>query len=58
MMIFTLQGEELGGDFGKAFPLVVFGGFSILAGCLALLLPETLHKKLPETINDAVQFGS
>ncbi|XP_061167471.1 organic cation transporter protein-like isoform X1 [Saccostrea echinata] len=52
------SGEEIGGDFGKAFPLVVFGAVSILAGCLALVLPETLHRKLPETIEDAKIFGS
>ncbi|XP_055954748.1 organic cation transporter protein-like [Patella vulgata] len=45
------------GDFGTALPLLVFGGASVAAGLLSLLLPETLNQTLPETIEDAKQFG-
>ena len=47
----------MGGNFGKALPLLVFGCFSVTAGLSALLLPETLRKELPETIQDGIQFG-
>ncbi|XP_059154009.1 organic cation transporter protein-like [Physella acuta] len=42
---------------GKALPLIIFGGSSILAGLLALLLPETSKKNLPDTIEEAKNFG-
>ncbi|XP_045198044.2 organic cation transporter protein-like [Mercenaria mercenaria] len=44
------------GDMGHALPMVVFGGASIVAGILTLLLPETVNRPLPETIEDAEQF--
>ena len=47
----------MGGDFGKALPLLVFGAFSLVAGLLTLVLPETLHKDLPDTIEDGLKFG-
>ena len=34
-------------------PLILFGGLSVLAGGLALFLPETSGKPLPQTIEDA-----
>ncbi|XP_046583279.1 organic cation transporter protein-like [Haliotis rubra] len=46
-------GVLLGGDMKVALPLIVFGGLSIAAGLLTLFLPETLKRRLPETIEDA-----
>ncbi|XP_069140758.1 organic cation transporter protein-like [Argopecten irradians] len=51
------SGDLVGGKFGKALPLVIFGAFSVSAGLMCLLLPETLHKKLPETIEDGINFN-
>lgn len=48
----------IGGKFGQAVPLVIFGGASVLAGVLSLKLPETLDENLPETIEDGIQFGT
>lgn len=31
---------------------------SILAGVLTLVFPETLHKKLPDTVTEAENIGS
>ncbi|XP_074033259.1 organic cation transporter protein isoform X3 [Leptinotarsa decemlineata] len=41
------------GIFYKPLPMIVFGGLSILAGILALQLPETRGIKLPETVKEA-----
>jgi len=41
----------------KRLPTLVFGGVAILAALLALLLPETLHKEMPQTIKDGEHFG-
>ncbi|XP_033740180.1 organic cation transporter protein-like [Pecten maximus] len=44
------------GNLGRAVPLVVFGGASVVAGILSLWLPETNNKDLPETIQDGRLF--
>ncbi|XP_076466443.1 organic cation transporter protein-like [Babylonia areolata] len=49
--------DLVGGQFGQALPLLVFGSATVGAGFLCLLLPETLHKHLPETLEDAKMFG-
>ncbi|ESO89334.1 hypothetical protein LOTGIDRAFT_106021 [Lottia gigantea] len=56
-MVAPYIGRVIGGDFGRAFPLMMFGGLSIAAGLLCLLLPETLKKDLPENINDGKLLG-
>jgi OCT family organic cation transporter-like MFS transporter 4/5 len=43
--------------FHAFLPLLVFGGFAFTAGILALLLPETLGIKLPDTIAQAENIG-
>lgn len=39
------------------FPLLIFGTLSFISGLLSLYLPETLNKKLPETIEEGEHFG-
>ncbi|XP_023931563.1 organic cation transporter protein-like [Lingula anatina] len=38
---------------GKSIPLVIFGAASVVAGIMALALPETANCPLPETIEEA-----
>ncbi|CAF3944130.1 unnamed protein product, partial [Adineta steineri] len=38
-------------------PTVLFGGLSLLAALVILILPETLNKTLPQTIEDTEQMG-
>lgn len=44
---FTLQGAV-----HPAIPVIIFGIFSCTAGVFALMLPETLNKRMPETVAD------
>ncbi|RUS90445.1 hypothetical protein EGW08_001786 [Elysia chlorotica] len=46
-------GSTIGGPFGKTLPQLVFGFSAILCGILALFLPETARRKLPETVEEA-----
>nr|XP_027233980.1 organic cation transporter protein-like [Penaeus vannamei] len=39
------------------FPLVFLGVASVLGGVVALFLPETLHRDLPQTMSDGESFG-
>ena len=39
-------------------PSVLFGVIAISAGLLSLLLPETLGKQLPESIEEAEHFST
>ena len=38
-------------------PILIVGCLTIVAGLLTLLLPETLHAALPDTIEDVEEFG-
>jgi OCT family organic cation transporter-like MFS transporter 4/5 len=46
----------IGGKFGQAEPLVIIGALAVGAGLLSLLLPETLNRKLPDTLAEGEQF--
>lgn len=39
------------------FPLIIFGIIALIGGIMSLVLPETLNKKLPETIEEGEAFG-
>ncbi|XP_070190982.1 organic cation transporter protein-like [Littorina saxatilis] len=45
-------GLLVGGRFRDALPLVVMGSPALVVGLFSLWLPETLHTRLPETIED------
>ena len=46
------------GDINERLPFIVLGGSALLGGIFALLnLPETLGKKLPETMQEALDLG-
>ncbi|KAI5704896.1 hypothetical protein M8J75_009800 [Diaphorina citri] len=38
-------------------PLVIMGVISVLGGIIGLRLPETLHQKLPQTVEEGEEFG-
>jgi len=38
-------------------PLMVMGALLTVGGMFSLLLPETLHQSLPNTIEDGEEFG-
>ncbi|GLG98471.1 Organic cation transporter protein [Gryllus bimaculatus] len=44
-------------SFDKTLPSVIFASIAILSGLLSLLMPETLHKPMPQTIQDGEEFG-
>jgi len=48
--------DAVGGHVGRQLPLVIFGVLSIVGGFLALPLPETRHRPLPETIDDVEHY--
>ena len=54
--VLSIQALYVEGRFARAVPLVIFGGLGVLAGLLALSLPETFHRNLPDTIKDAVNL--
>ncbi|XP_066139089.1 organic cation transporter protein-like isoform X2 [Euwallacea fornicatus] len=42
----------------ESLPLISFSAMSILAGLLTMIFPETLHKKLPDTVKEAENIGN
>jgi len=45
-------------DYWRPLPLIVYGVFALSGGLLSLMLPETLNKKLPETLEDVENLGN
>jgi OCT family organic cation transporter-like MFS transporter 4/5 len=37
--------------------LLIYGALALVGGLLSLLLPETLNRKLPDTIAEGEMFG-
>ena len=50
--VFSLQK-----DIWPAMPTLIFAVLAFLSGGLTFILPETLNKKLPESMEEAEQFG-
>jgi hypothetical protein len=44
-------------NISPVLPLLVLGTLGVLGGILALFLPETLDKDLPQTLQDGENFG-
>ncbi|XP_061396833.1 organic cation transporter protein-like [Musca vetustissima] len=45
------------GQIWRPLPLIICGALAFLGGLLSLMLPETLNKPMPETIEDGERFG-
>lgn len=41
----------------QPLPLLIFGSLALFGGIISLILPETLNRKLPETIEEGEAFG-
>ncbi|GIY96430.1 organic cation transporter 1 [Caerostris extrusa] len=46
------------GIYNKAIPFLIIGAMCVVAGLTAPLVPETLHKQLPQTIKGSEEFGT
>ena len=44
-------------DYWTPLPLIIYGVLAFTGGTMALLLPETLGKELPDTIQEGEEFG-
>ncbi|XP_040063043.2 solute carrier family 22 member 13 [Ixodes scapularis] len=42
--------------YGRPIPLILMGGMSFLLAALTFPMPETLHQRLPETLDDGERF--
>ena len=41
----------------QELPLIIFASFSLVGGIMVLMLPETLGRKLPETLEEGERIG-
>jgi len=48
---------DLLGSMHSSIPVIIFGAFSFSAGLFALMLPETLNKKMPESVAEVERAG-
>jgi hypothetical protein len=53
----SFQGAHIYSAAPKFVTFLVFGILSVIAGCLTLLLPETLNRDLPDTVREAEHLG-
>ncbi|VVC43321.1 Major facilitator superfamily domain,Major facilitator, sugar transporter-like [Cinara cedri] len=44
-------------EISTSMPLIVYGSLALLVGVWSLVLPETLNKKLPDTIEDLIAMS-
>ena len=56
MLFHFFQATLIKGDIADAIPLTVFGIANFVGAALCLTLPETLNRKLPDTIAEADNF--
>lgn len=47
-----MQGSE-----SLVMPLLIMGIVSVIGGLFGLRLPETLHYRLPQTVEEGEEFG-
>lgn len=44
-------------SFDKTLPTIIFASLALISGALSLLLPETLGKPMPQTLQEGEDFG-
>ncbi|XP_061171144.1 organic cation transporter protein-like [Saccostrea echinata] len=49
-------GQIMEGNVARVLPMTVFGVSAVIVGLMSIILPETLNRKLPETIEDTIAF--
>ena len=52
-IFFFVKGSVIPTKAGIALPLIIFGAVGLVAGLLALILPETTNILLPQSVGDA-----
>ena len=44
-------------EYGRLLPLIIMGSLTLLGACVSFFLPETVHRHLPETVEEGEKFG-